>query len=330
MNELFRTPVNVPKISSPIGHSQNILMIGSCFSENIYNKLSSYRFNVISNPTGIVYNPLSIVSVLQRLLNKNAYEKDELFFHNGLWKSFDHHSVFSDSDSGKCIDKINNEFNRAVAFIKRLDVLILTFGSAFVYQMVESGRIVSNCHKLPDNRFTRRIASIDEISSSCYDVFRSLLKLNPALNIILTVSPVRHLRDNAHENTVSKSHLISAVYELEQAVEPVYYFPAFEIMMDELRDYRFFAPDMIHPSDVAIDFIWKKFCQSCINKISNEFISRYTNVLTARMHRTLCPGSDTANAFTSAQIRYLEMLQKDFPEIELDRDLAYFRANLTE
>jgi hypothetical protein len=329
MNELFRTPVNIPKMANPINHTQHVLMLGSCFSENIYNKLKSYRFNCFSNPTGIVYNPISIVSTVQRLLHRNVYTKDNLIFHNGLWTSFDHHSAYSNSDPGKCIEKINGDFLLASALIERLDVLVLTFGSAFVYQLREDFRIVSNCHKLPENRFIRRLASIDEISSSCSDIFRALLKINPALNIILTVSPVRHLRDNAHENTVSKSHLISSVYALEKTFDQIYYFPAFEIMMDELRDYRFFAPDMIHPSDVAIDFIWKRFCQSCIAKKSDEFIERYSKIITARMHRLLYPDSETANAFTDAQVRCLDTLQKDFPDIVLESDYTYFNANRT-
>jgi hypothetical protein len=327
MNELFRTPVNILKNGNTINHSQNILMFGSCFSENIYNKLKSYRFNCFSNPTGIVYNPLSIAAIVQRLLNRKAYTKDELIFQNGLWKSFDHHSVFNNSDPDICIEKINADFFEAATLIEKLDVLVLTFGSAFVYQLKDDLRVVSNCHKLPESRFIRRIASIDEISSSCGDFLGALLKINPALNIILTVSPVRHLRDNAHENAVSKSHLISSIYTLEQTFNNVYYFPAFEIMMDELRDYRFFASDMVHPSDVAIDFIWEKFCQACLDKKTYGFISKYAKVLAARNHRVMCPESDTVSAFANAQIRYLETLQKDFPEIGLESDFAYFNAS---
>lgn len=325
MNELFRTPVGIEKLKQPIDHSHKVTMIGSCFSENIYRKLKEYRFNVICNPNGVLYNPLSITAVLDRLLQKKTYIKEDLFFHNDLWMSFDHHSTFNHTDDKLCLQKINSGFLSAETFLKNTDLLMLTFGSAFVYQLSENNKVAANCHKLPESKFIRRLASVDEIVSSCCDIFNKLRQANPALNILLTVSPVRHLRDKAHENTVSKSHLIAAVYRLENIFERVYYFPSFEIMMDELRDYRFYASDMIHPSDTAIEFLWNRFRQFCISKSSNEFIERYERIIAARAHRIMFPGTAAAKEFANSQIRTLDALKDGFPLIDLSADYEWFR-----
>ncbi len=325
MNELFRTPVDIEKLKQPIDHSHKLIMIGSCFSENIYRKLKEYRFNVLSNPNGVLYNPLSITAVINRFLQNKPYTKEDLFFHNDLWMSFDHHSIFNHTDDKICLQKINREFLSAVTILKNADLLVLTFGSAFVYQLSENNKVIANCHKLPESKFVRRLASIDEMVSSCCDIFNKLHQINPALNILLTVSPVRHLRDKAHENAVSKSHLIATVYKLESAFENVYYFPSFEIMMDELRDYRFYTSDMIHPSETAIEFLWNRFRQFCISKSSNEFIIKYEKVIAARAHRIMFPGTAAAKEFTYSQIRALDALKAGFPRIDLSSDYEWFR-----
>jgi hypothetical protein len=239
--------------------------------------------------------------------------------------SFDHHSSFNHADDQLCLQNINQEFSSAAALLNKTNLLILTFGSAFVYQLSENNRVVANCHKLPDSKFVRRLASIDEITSSCSGIISRLHQINPALNFIFTVSPVRHLRDKAHENAVSKSHLIAAVYQLENTFENVYYFPSFEIMMDELRDYRFYDSDTIHPSETAIEFLWNRFRQFCISKNSNEFILRYEKIITARAHRIMFPGTAAAKEFSNSQIRALDSLKADFPYIDLSTDYEWFR-----
>lgn len=326
MNELFRTPVNILKNKRPIFHHNQIAMAGSCFSENIYKKLHLYRFNCLSNPTGILYNPLSIMSMISRLLQKKIYSQEELFFHNGLWKSFDHHSVFSNPDPQKCISAINESFLHAVTAIEKLDVLILTFGSAFVYERLEDKRVVANCHKVPECKFIRRLASISEIESACSRVFSLLLEKNPSLNIILTLSPVRHLRDHPHENSVSKAHCLASINSLAKQFKTVYYFPAFELMIDELRDYRFYASDMIHPSDIAIEFIWNRFCLACIDKNGNDFVKRYSNVIAARSHRILFPDTEKSTEFADTQIRYLDILKKEYQHIDFSEDYEHFKS----
>lgn len=326
MNELFRTPVNILKNKRPILHHNQIAMVGSCFSGNIYKKLKLYRFNCFSNPTGILYNPLSIISMLNRLLQKKIYSKEELFFHNGLWKSFDHHSAFSDPEPQKCISAINASFLHAVTAIEKLDVLILTFGSAFVYERLEDKKIVANCHKIPECKFIRRLASISEIESACSQVFNAFLEKNPLLNIILTLSPVRHLGDCPHENSVSKAHCLSAINSLTKKFETVYYFPAFELMIDELRDYRFYASDMIHPSDTAIEFIWKRFCLACIDKNGKEFIKRYSNIIAARSHKISFSDTEKSIEFAAAQIKYLDILKKEYQHIDFADDYVHFKS----
>jgi hypothetical protein len=325
MNELFRTPVPVSTINAPIDHTHRILMIGSCFSENIFSKLTVNHFNAQSNPTGIIYNPKSIATILHRLLEGKPYSRDDIFFNAGLWKSFDHHSMFCDPDSDRCLDHINDVFTRAANMIKNTDMVVLTLGSSFVYELKNGGRIVANCHKLPDSNYIRRLLTVDEIVKDCSDVFNKLLYCKSSMRIVMTVSPVRHLRDNPQENSVSKAHLSAAVYTLQHLFDSVYYFPAYEIMLDELRDYRFFAPDMVHPSEVAVDFIWERFRQACIDKRANRFIERYKNIIAARSHNFNFPQSEASKEFRNVQLRLLDQLKVDFPGIDLKNDYDYFR-----
>lgn len=325
MNSQFRTPVRIPYLRNALSHKDSVLMIGSCFSENMYKKLKENQFSVVSNPAGIVYNPSSIVNTVNRLLCRKKYSQNDLFFHDGLWKCFDHHSAFADHDRDTALEKINRSFDTAVSLISDLDVLELTFGSSFVYQLNETGRIVANCHKQPDSVFMRRLLSVDEIVQMCSDLFEKLIYHRKEIRIILTVSPVRHLRDDAHENCVSKSHLISAVYELEKKFAQVYYFGAYELMMDELRDYRFYDSDMLHPSDVAIDFIWDRFCQSCMDTKTNEFIGKYARIIRARNHRMQSSQKEKIQIFAHSVITELDQISGIFPNVDLTDDYNYFR-----
>jgi len=326
MNELFRTPVMFPVLQCPICHDDSIMMIGSCFSENICNKLKNNRFKVVSNPSGIVYNPISIVQIVNRILECRKYVNEDLFLHDDLWKSFDHHSSFNDRDQQAALSKINKTLNSSARLIHELDAIVITAGSAFVYELKENGRIVANCQKIDNSRFIRRILSIDEIINAFSSMIQSLLEINRNLRVIFTVSPVRHLRDNAHENCVSKAHLAASVYALEKKFSQVYYFPAFEIMMDELRDYRFYASDMLHPSDIAVEFIWDRFCRACISNDSADFIKSYELIINARNHRIQNWQKDKIHAFVTTHCGIIATLNDKFPRIDLTDDYRYFQS----
>lgn len=319
MNETFRTIIPIPANPRSIELGHSILCMGSCFAESIGNKLIENCFKICVNPFGPLFNPLSIAQNLGRLLACKNFSGEDLFEHNELWHSFAHHGSFSGIDREQCLSRINDSFAAASATIACLDTLIVTLGTSWVYVERSSGSVVANCHKLPDNRFERRLASIDEIVQSLDSIFSDLYSSRPMANIILTVSPVRHLRDNAHENSVSKAYLMAAAGELEKRFPALYYFPAYEIMMDELRDYRFYAADMTHPSDSAIDYISERFQQACLSDRSRSFALRLAPILRAARHRMSQVGSPSGEAFVASRIQSVAALHAEFPEVDLAR-----------
>lgn len=322
----FRTHVEFPANTKKINHTSKIISIGSCFSENIALLLKEYLFNITINPSGILYNPFSISKSLQRLLSNKQYSKDELFFHEGLWKSFDHHSSFNARTWEKCLQKINTSFNNACEIISNLDTLIITFGTAFVYNTIDNKQVVANCHKLPDKNFNRSLLSVQEIVTEYTDMLDKLYTQFPDINIIITVSPVRHLRNNPHENQVSKAHLLAATYELEKKFVQLYYFPAYEIIMDELRDYRFYSEDMVHPAPITIDYVWERFVDTCIGEESKDFTSHYHSIRNAKKHRIKEYNSEATYSFGKKHLDYLTSLEKEYPEISFSNDKRFFSS----
>jgi hypothetical protein len=326
MNETFRTIVPVPVNPRPIEPGHSILCIGSCFAEAIGERLVDFCFKTALNPFGPLFNPLSITQNLSRLMDSRPFSSDELFEHDGLWQSFSHHGSFSSPDREGCLSKVNDAFNPAAAILKRLDTLIITLGTAYVYVDRETGKVVANCHKLPGARFIRRLASIEEIVESIDAVLGRISSSRPMVNIILTVSPVRHLRDNAHENSVSKAFLMAAVHELENRFPALYYFPSYEIMMDDLRDYRFYADDLTHPNKVAVDYLWKQFMVSCMSERSRMFCDGFSDILDAMRHRLGQPQSPAAKTFLSNMSSHCLELQGNFPEIDLSAVIDHFSS----
>jgi hypothetical protein len=322
---LFRTVVDVSKSPAGIAHGQRILCLGSCFAENIGNRLREFRFNACVNPTGALFNPSSIAACLGRLGEARPYNEGELFFDKGIWHSWDHHSRFSSASREECLGNINEKFSEGIESLRILDVLILTFGTAFVYQLTENGRIVANCHKQPDSLFARKLLSVEEIVRECKEIMGQIYRARTKCLCIATISPVRHLRDDPHENLVSKSTLACAVHELEKAFPKLYYFPAYEIMMDELRDYRFYEKDMAHPNEVAIDYIWEKFINACVEEKSRQFIRDFAPIRDAMGHRVM-KGGEAVKEFGREQLEIIQKLEKKYQEIMLDEEKKYFRS----
>ncbi len=286
---MFRTSIDIKPYSFRLDYQSNILTLGSCFSENMGLKMKNVFFKTEINPFGVLYNPISILNSIQLLLQNKKFTASDIFEYKSLWHSFAHSSSFSDVSSELCLSKMNERIASASEFIKNADVLLITFGTAWVFTDKESGRVVSNCHKLPAAKFNRRRLTVDEITEAYSDLLTKLKALYPNLNVVFSVSPIRHWKDGAHENTISKSTLLLAVDALQNQFGNVHYFPAYELLMDELRDYRFYASDMLHPSDVAVEYIWSKFSESVFSEETLQLMKKLEQLAADRAHRPLHP-----------------------------------------
>ena len=258
----FRTELSIRPSDFKISHDCKIAIQGSCFAENIASKFLNAGFTIDLNPFGISYNPSSLSNNLKRLIENKSFRTDELIKEKDIYHSFSHHSRFSGTDPEKVISGINSGMELSSDFLKTADLLIITFGTAYVYRLQSTDAVVSNCHKIPAKFFTYKRLTIDEILKDWIDLIERLKKFNPSLQILFTVSPIRHLKDGIHENQLSKSILLLSVDELLKKYSHCYYFPSYELLLDDLRDYRFYNEDMLHPSSQAIDYIWGKFSEA--------------------------------------------------------------------
>jgi hypothetical protein len=315
---ILNTLITPEPLAIPLTHADTVLSFGSCFAEHIAAKLKEYRFNIQANPTGILYNPASIHQVFSRLQQAEPFTEKDLFLHQDLWRSFMHHGSFAHPDKNVALERMNAEFERAQAHLKNCSCLFLTLGSAFAWFLQSKPtHVVANCHKLPSSTFERRMIPAHDIARLLGDVFLELTRRNPTLQIILTVSPIRHLRHSAPENSLSKAQLITACHLLSAEWDSVHYFPAYEIMLDELRDYRFYANDLTHPNELAQQIIWERFVQSCIDEKSRQFIADYTPILNMQHHRPLHPETPSATKFKQALETKTACIQAAYPHIAL-------------
>ena len=313
MNNFFFTSVEIPPAKEQISYQHKLMLLGSCFSENIGMKLKEAFFQVDVNPFGVLYNPLSISTSLNRLIENKGFSLSDIFEYQSLWHSFFHSSLFSDVSPEKTLYKIKTRFDASRSFLKNTDFLLLTFGTAWIYENRETKTVVSNCHKLPSQNFNRRILSIKEIVDHYTLLIDQLQHLNPSLHIIFTVSPIRHWKDGAHENNLSKSILLLSVEELQRKFDNVDYFPAYEIQLDELRDYRFYAPDMQHPSDTAINYIWEKFSDTYFSEQTKQIKQRTEHLTNLLNHRPLHPDSPQYRLFQTQIENEKEALRSEYP-----------------
>ena len=275
-----------PKKEIEFSYTDNILFIGSCFAENMGEKFVRYGFSSLVNPFGILFNPISIANCLDRCLKNQPITDEELVFHHNLWHSYLHHGDFSRTEKECCINDCNESIVSTNSFLENTNVLIITLGTAFVYY-TKNGIPVANCHKIPNTEFAKKLCKVEEIVSCYKKLIDDVLKINPEIKILFTVSPVRHWKDGYRENQVSKSTLHLAIQELEEAFPFVYYFPSYEIVMDELRDYRFYAEDMLHLTKIAIDYIWEKFSDTYFSQETNAIISDMEKYRKMEEHRSI-------------------------------------------
>jgi hypothetical protein len=320
----FRTIVEPKKSNHAINHESLILMMGSCFAENIGEKLLELKFSADVNPFGVLFNPVSVAKSLERLNENKLYAENELFYHNDCWHSFTHHSRFSMPNKTECLELINNRLINASKVLKNANFLVLTFGTAYIFYKIEDGEPVANCHKLPAKKFNRKLLDVDSIVSVYKKLFDALKENNPKLKIILTVSPVRHLGDGVHENQISKSVLLLAVNELCKSGYAEY-FPAYEIVLDDLRDYRFYKTDMAHPSDEAVNYIFEKFGKTYFSEETKKLNVEIESINNAFNHRPINDQSELHKQFCQQTINRIQLLLKRFPFLNFSIELNYFQ-----
>ena len=321
----FRTILPFESSEFKISHSDTLLSIGSCFSENIGERLLNYKFPIIVNPYGILFNPISIVQSLQQIIDNRKFSESDIFHHNDRWQSFYHHGRFSNIDKATCLNNINDAITTSNQQIQNLDYLILTLGTANVFVHKESNQIVANCHKVPNSEFERKRLNINEITAAFEPVFNQLKMINPKLKIIFTVSPVRHIRDGLVENQRSKSTLLLAIDELVKKYDFTSYFPSYELVLDDLRDYRFFKEDMIHPSKMAIDYIWDYFSKMYFSDKTSQITRQIDKIIQAKNHRPINPNAENHKLFINKQIEKITFLKSQFPKIDFENDLEWFQ-----
>lgn len=332
MNCKFHTAVDIPKFDNKDGYKNKWMFVGSCFTENIGEKMARLKYPVTINPFGILYNPVSASTSLKFIIQRKKFFKNDLIFHNGLWHSFYHHSKFSSPDAQKTVYQINSEIESSYGFLSKADYLFLTFGTALVYEHKSSGLVVSNCHKIPDKEFRRYRLTPGEIVDDYRQLLPQIWQLNPELTVIFTVSPIRHWKDGAVENQLSKSTLLLAVDQIinEFGKQRCNYFPSYEIMMDELRDYRFYEEDMIHLSKAAINHIWGIFQNSFINDAGRQISKQIENIIDALNHRPFNKYTQEHLSFLKQSMQKVEEVKKKFPYINMAIEEEFFSGQIAD
>ncbi|MBD0332323.1 MAG: GSCFA domain-containing protein [Chitinophagaceae bacterium] len=326
----FMLNIELPKAEKLISHKDNILSVGSCFTEHIGEALQELKFNVLQNPNGILFDPVSVCKSLQSYIQNRKYTTDDLFYLNELWHSWDHHSRFSNTDAQKAVDEINASQQTAREFLKDADWLIITLGSAFNYHLVPEPplqmerRSVANCHRAPAQWFEKHLSAIEDIISNLQQTIEQLFQFNPKLKIIFTISPVRHIRDGVVENNRSKARLIEAVHHVINQSNKLYYFPSYEIVIDVLRDYRFYAEDMVHPNYAATEFVLEKFIQTYMSDETVALIQEIKKLVIARKHRSVHPSTEAHKKFLLSHLEKTKALRQQYPYLNLQEEIDYF------
>jgi hypothetical protein len=299
--------------------------VGSCFTEHIGNKLSELKFDVLQNPHGILFDPFSVANSLVSYVNNKQYTAADLVYLNELWQSWEHHSIFSNTNKDVCLQHINAAQQKAHAFLQQANWLIITLGSSFSYRLTATGVPVANCHRAPAQTFRKHLMTIDETNAVLDNCIHQLFHFNPNLKIIFTVSPVRHIRDGVTENNRSKARLIEVVHHLVNKFDRLFYFPAYELVIDVLRDYRFYDIDMVHPNYPATTFVLEKFTQHCIDTASQEIMEEVKKLVTARKHKPFQPATTAHQQFLQSHLEKTTALQQKYPFLSLEEELDYFR-----
>ena len=326
----FQLDISIPLLPKPIQYNDKILLIGSCFTEHIADRLIQHRFSVCSNPNGILFNPLSVADSLNGYLKGRVYQKADLFYLNELWNSWDHHTRFSDIDPASALLRINAEQSKAAAAIQEADWVMITLGSAFQYYLIEQNKAVANNHRAPGQWFEKRMLTIEEIKEALQSSLSLLHQKNPKAKVLFTISPVRHIRDGVVDNNRSKARLIEAVHSLCAQLPFVYYFPAYELVIDVLRDYRYYDIDLVHPNFAATSYVWEYFTQYCIENETFEIMKNVLEINTAQNHKPRFPNTMAHQEFCAKYAAKAIALQRAHPFLDLSETIAYFEQYAKE
>lgn len=327
----FYTHISYSKPLFRLSYSNKIMLLGSCFVENIGKRLEKYKFDTDINPFGTLYNPFSIATAINRLIEQKEYAVSDLIEADGTYHSYDHHSRFSGSCRESVITHINDRLHNSALFFSKCNYLLVTFGTAWVYSLRENGKIVANCHKMPERLFERKRVTPEQITETWTDLLKNILQTNSNIKVLFTVSPIRHWKDGAHGNQLSKSALLIAIDNLCSLFPGVCdYFPSYEIMMDELRDYRFYAEDMIHPSETATDYIWERFVETIISDDSRDTMKTCLEISKAVEHRPFNPDSESYKRFIFQTLLKIDRLNDKFPFFDFSKERNYLNSKLKE
>ena len=306
-----------PQKFNQIDYSSKLLLLGSCFSENIGDKFNYYKFQSRVNPFGILFHPLAIEKLITRAINKDYYSEEDLYFQNEQWCCLDAHSKLNRPAKEELLEVLNSQIDETYLQLTNASQIIITLGTSWVYRHVSSDAIVVNCHKIPQKHFLKELLSVEQVTESLEAIINLVKRINPKINFLFTVSPVRHIKDGFVENTQSKAHLIAAIHAVIESRKQIYYFPSYEIMMDELRDYRFYNADMIHPSQVAIDYIWEKFKSVWLSEGALKTSELVSAIQSKKEHRPF-------NSSSEAHQQFLAKLQSEIKELQTKHPFISF------
>lgn len=326
----FRYEFDIKKLPQPITHQQKLLLMGSCFTENIGEKLDKYKFSTLQNPHGILFNPVSVAEALTDYIEETVYAEKDLFFLNEAWHSWKHHSRFSGLTPDEAVQKMNASIKGAHHFLKETEYLLVTLGSAWTYILTEEalnakpGQVAANNHKAPSAWFQRRLLTVEDVLRVFDNAIHRLFHFNQRLKIIFTISPVRHLREGVVENNRSKAVLIQAVHHLVDKFDRLYYFPAYELVIDDLRDYRYYAEDLVHPNYFATQYVWEKMVEACMDEKTKGLIEEIHAINLAFQHKAFNSASDQHNKFMKNFYQKALRIQGAYPFLNLQKEINYF------
>jgi hypothetical protein len=324
----FSTRVQLPSYSFKINHQDKIFTIGSCFSENMGKKFQEAKFDIQINPFGQQYNPASIVQGINRIINQEFFTDDDIVFKDELYHCWQHHSDFSKPKKEELLTTINNELKDSLQHLKNCNYLFITFGTSHVFHWKKDNRIVSNCHKISGSEFDFRFLSGEEIEALLKDAFAQIKLINPSVKIILTISPVRYLSFGFFENNLSKANLFVAIDKLLKSEKDCFYFPAFEIVMDELRDYRYFAEDMLHPNYLTTKYVWEKISSCIFNSETLDLIQEISKINLAINHKPRNSNSNAHKKFLEQTIAKIEHLKNNNLQINWQKEISILQSQL--
>lgn len=324
----YRTTFDVDENDFKIGYQEKTLLVGSCFTKHIGQRLIDYKFQALRNPFGVIFNPISLANNLKTLINEKLYKEEQLTSFENNYFNFDFHGSFRNKDKNKCLEKINQQVSDGHAYLSDCNFLFISFGTAWVYKYNETNTIVANCHKLPQNLFSKSLLEIDDIVTKYNELLKEIKKKNPEMHVCFTLSPVKHWKDGAINNQLSKATLLVAIHQIVKENDNCSYFPAYELIIDDLRDYRFYTEDMLHPNKQAISYIWEFFKQSYIDRDAYALMKTIANVRKASEHIPLHTSSDAFKRFVKEQLSIIQGIEVHHKHINMTVEKIHFKSLL--